>query len=593
MRFMRFIQANYSKINCCGLDTRAGRVFLISGLIKSGERLVLEEIEGYLVEEMNRRQIPGLSVALVKGENIAWSKGFGFADLANSTPATAETVYRVASVSKPVLAVGLLKLVERGKLNLDDPVNDLMDDVKIRTRFREQPTVRNLLTHTSGLPVHVDPIYFNPEEAVPLKEMIRESAIAVRPPNEEIVYSNTAFNIIGYLIELLSGMPYPKYMEEEIFKPLEMHSSSFEQTPQIKRLMAQPYTRRPGGTPEPVKPWYGGSMPEKPCGSLFSTAIDLARFLVSQMNGGYYKGRRILKEETIEEMHRLQASAGASRSGYALSWKRSWYYGRPMLSHTGGNLGWTAHVAFYPEVKTGVVILCNFNDNTGWRPPAKEVLHLLMGGTLYFNPESIRVESIPESWSRLLGVYTREFQEVHVKTEPGHLILEMGPAKAYLEAIDEARFLVHGGKSDGMELTFEFDENGFAKQIDLETEVYRRHIEYKRMVDENAELRGLWIGDYVIPYGYFTMKLAIYGENDGTVTDLNGEAISLSDFEAHRGRVKGRARFKVPYGYIGWGAEEYEVELNLAALEGKLEGNMTLKSVIGESKVPLILSKTN
>jgi CubicO group peptidase (beta-lactamase class C family) len=553
--------------------------------------LAFEEVERFLVKEMNKKQIPGLSVAIVKGEDIAWSRGFGYASLEGQTPATSETVYRVASVSKPVLTVGLLKLVERGKLSLDDPVNELMDRVKIRTSFKMQPTVRNLLTHTSGLPVHVDPIYFNPDEAVPLEEMIRESAIAVRPPNEEIVYSNTAFNIIGYLIGLLSGRPYPRYMEEEVFKPLEMFSSSFEQTPQIRRLMAQPYTMRPGGRIEPVKPWFGGSTPEKPCGSLFSTATDLGHFLISQMNGGYYKGRRILKEETIEEMQRLQASAGASRSGYALSWKRGLHYGRPMLSHTGGNLGWTAHMAFYPEVKTGVVILCNFNDNTGWRPPAKEALLLLAGGIPPFNPNAVMFEPAPEGWGRLVGIYTRDFQDVHVKMEKGHLILEMGPSKSYLEPIEEARFLVHGDRSDGMELTFEFDENGFAKQFDLETEVYRRYVEDKRVVEENIELKGVWTGNYVIPYGYFTMELAIYDGDKAEVKGMSGETVPLLDFEAHHGRVKGRARFKVPYGYVGWGAEEYEVEFNLKAIEGKLEGLMTLKSVLGESKVHIILSK--
>lgn len=548
-------------------------------------------VEGFLVEEMKKRQIPGLSVAVVKGEEIIWSKGFGYSKLEDRTPASPETVYRVASVSKPVLAVGLLKLVEKGRLNLDDSVNELMDDVKIRTSFREQPTVRHLLTHTSGLPVHVDPIYFSPDEAVPLKEMIRESAIAVRPPNEEIVYSNTGFNIIGYLIGLLSGKPYPQYMEEEVFRPLEMYSSSFEQTPRIRGLMAQPYTKRTGGAIEPVKPWYGGSIPEKPCGSLFSTAIDLAHFLIMQMNGGLYRDRRILKEETVMEMQRLQAGAGASRSGYALSWKRSWHYGRLMLSHTGGNLGWTAHVAFYPELKVGVALLCNLNDNSGWRPPAKEVLHLLTGGRLTFTPESIRIKEIPERWRRLEGVYSREFRKVSVKIDEGLLVLEMGQEKAYLEPLGEDRFQVHGGKGDGLELTFEFDDLGGAKQFDLEAEVYTRYVEVERPVDEEVNLMGIWRGEYVHPYGYFTMELSIESPERATATGMTGERVPISEFRASRGRVTGRFRFKVPHGYVGWGVEEFEASLCLAALGGRLEGVMTLKSDLGESTTPMSLTR--
>jgi len=541
---------------------------------------------------MESRHVPGFSVAVVKGEDIVWSKGFGYSNLEREIPASPETVYRVASVSKPVIATGLLQWMERGRFHLDDPVNELIDDVKIQTEFEEQPTVRNLLSHTSGLPVHVDPICFDLSETVTLEEMIRKSAIAVYPPNERIVYSNTAFNIVGYLVGLFAGEPYPRYMKRGLFEPLEMNSSSFEQTPRIRRLMAQPYScKKPGEALKAVRPWYGGSLPEKPCGSLFSSVIDLGHFLIAQMNGGLYKGERILKEETIKEMHKLQASAGASRSGYALAWKRTWHYGNLMLSHTGGNLGWTAHVAFYPELKTGIVILCNLNDNSGWRPPAREALRLVIGGTISFDPGSIKVDIVPEQWRKLAGTYTREFRNVHIKIENGNLVLERGSEKAYLERLDEERYLVHGGGSDGMELTFEFDEKGFSKQIDLETETFQRFIEDRRPIDEGAVLTGIWHGNYVHPYGYFKMELRIDSDTRASATDMAGEFKTLSNFEAKNGRVTGGFRFKNIPGYVGWGADEMEANLDLVAIEGRLEGRMTIKSDIGESTVPLILSK--
>lgn len=340
---------------------------------------MFDVLERFLVTEMEKQKVPGFSAAVVKGGDIAWSKGFGYSNSEKKIPATPETVYRVASVSKPVVATGLLQWMERGRFRLDDFVNELMENVKIQTRFHRQPTIRNLLCHTSGLPVHVDPICFDVNQTVSLEEMIRKSAITVRPPDQEIVYSNTAFNIAGYLVGLFAGEPYPDYMRKNVLDPLGMYSSAFEQTPNIREMMAQPYSRKKTDAPiEAVRPWYAGSLPEKPCGSLFSSATDLSHFLIAQMNRGMYRNARILNESTVDEMHRLQVRAGMSRSGYALSWKRTWHYGNLILSHTGGNLGWTAHVAFYPELKIGIIILCNLNDNSGWRPPAKEALHLLV-----------------------------------------------------------------------------------------------------------------------------------------------------------------------------------------------------------------------
>ena len=553
---------------------------------------MFDVLDRFLVTEMQKQKVPGFSTAVVKGSDIVWCKGFGYANMEEKVPATSETVYRVASVSKPVVATGLLQWMERGRFRLDDPVNELMENVKIQTRFEKQPTVRNLLSHTSGLPVHADPICFDVSETVPLEEMIRKSAIAVRPPDQEIVYSNTAFNIAGYLVGIFAGEPYPDYMRKNVLDPLEMRSSAFEQTSRIRKMMAQPYSRKKTDAPiEAVRPWYAGSIPEKPCGSLFSSARELGHFLIAQMNHALYKNTRILNETTLNEMHKLQASAGMSRSGYALSWKRTWHFGNLMLSHTGGNLGWTAHMAFYPELKLGIIILCNFNDNSGWRPPAREGLRLLVGGPLPFNQEAIKTNAHLEWSKRLVGTYTREFRNVHIIVEGGNLILERGREKAYLEKLDEARYLVHEGGSDGMELTFEFGEGDVAKQFDLETETFPRYVEDKRPIDETEDLIGTWRGSYVHSYGYSTMNLKIESRTHASVTDMQGNEVPVGDFEAHRGRVTGMMRFKVSPEYVGWGAEEFQITLNLSAIEGKLEGNMNLKSEIGESVVPLVLSK--
>jgi CubicO group peptidase (beta-lactamase class C family) len=484
--------------------------------------------------------------------------------------------------------------MEKGRFRLDDPVNRLLENVKIQTKFKKQPTVRNLLSHTSGFPVHADPVCFSLNEAVSLEEMIEKSAITVMPPNQEIAYSNTAFNIIGYLVGQFADEPYPTYMKKNVFDPLDMNSSSFEQSPEIRRRMAQPYSRnKPEDPIEKVNPWYGGSNPEKPCGSLFSSVTDLSHFLIAQMNMGLYNGKRILKDSTVREMQKLQAPAGRSRSGYAISWKHTWHYGNLLLSHTGGNLGWTAHVAFYPKLKVGIIILCNLNDNSGWRPPAREALHLLTGGTISFNPQAGSTKLTSQQRRKLVGIYAREFQKAEIKLEENALVIERGSEKACLERLDKARYLVHGGGSDELELTFEFDSRGTVRQFDLDTEVFQRYVEDKRLVDTKADLRGVWRGEYVHPYGYFTMDLIIKDPVSVSATDMLGNVVQISDFKSDQGRISGTTKFKIPPDYVGWGAEEFDVTLNLACIERKLDGYMSLKSRIGESKARLILARAS
>lgn len=196
-----------------------------------------------------------------------------------------------------------------------------------------------------------------------------------------------------------------------------------------------------------------------------------------------------------------------------------------------------------------------------------------------------------EQLKKFVGTYTREFRNVQVKVEDDKLILERGREKAHLEKLDESRYLVQRGGSDGMELTFEFDEKGVARQFDLETETFLRHIEDTRPINETEELTGTWRGDYVHSYGYSTMNLKIDSQTQASAADTQGNVIPVADFNAHRGRVTGMMRFKVSPEYVGWGAEEFQATLNLAAIEGKLEGNMNLKSEIGESVVPLVLSR--
>ncbi|MCK4318776.1 beta-lactamase family protein, partial [Candidatus Bathyarchaeota archaeon] len=160
---------------------------------------VVDKIERFVESELACRKHPGSSLSVIQGGEVAWAKGFGYADIDEKIQAEAETVYRCASVTKPVVTVGLLQLMEKGKFDLDEEVNSHLD-IKIRDVQGEEPTIRDLLTHRSGMPTRVPPIYMLDEEPLTMSGYIESAARAVRPRGEKWAYCNTAYMIAGYLI---------------------------------------------------------------------------------------------------------------------------------------------------------------------------------------------------------------------------------------------------------------------------------------------------------------------------------------------------------------------------------------------------------
>ena len=522
---------------------------------------MLEELEKYILSVMEERKLPGCSVAVVKDREVIWSKGFGYANVEEEIPATPDTVYRCCSITKPVVTVGLLQLMEKGKFKLDDPLNDYLK-VKIQTDYAEQPTIRDLLTHYSGLPGNPWPSRRprDESEAIPLEEYVARHGKVVRPPKEMYQYSNIGFTIVGYLLGLLAGEPYPVYMKENVLKPLEMDSSDFYLTPSLEKSMSQGYSlSRPEGTLQPVEPYVMGTIPPAASGGLFSTVTDLAHFVIAQLNGGVYKGKRILREETLKEMQKLQVGAGNSRSGMGLTWNRFWHHGHVVIRHTCGMSGFVGHVAFYPDMKIGVVWSTNLNAGAGWRPPAPTALQIVAGEYETFDPKTIQVETAPDEWRKIAVTYGSPGQMRTIRIGEGYLVMGEGDRKVYLEKIEGTRYMIHRGSNDGYEITFEYDEKSRVKQFDLGNSIVPRY------------LIGSWHVRHTTSPRLYNFVLDIESETQATATGIYGEKVPVTDFKVEDYRITGSFKTSPPQD-VGPRLVEFKVEFELLYSGNKMIG---------------------
>src|SRR5436190_3480034 len=202
---------------------------------------VASTVKTFIQQQMAEKQLPALSIAIVDDQQIVWAEGFGFADPKAKIPASAETVYRIGSVSKLFTDIGIMQLVERGALNLDAPVTNYLRDFHPKNPFGAPITLRQLMSHQSGL-LREPPAgnYFETTE--PSLQQTVESlnqTELVYAPGAHVKYSNAAIAAVGYVLEAKSGQPFARYLKRAVLVPLGMQHSSFEPEPALIRNLAK------------------------------------------------------------------------------------------------------------------------------------------------------------------------------------------------------------------------------------------------------------------------------------------------------------------------------------------------------------------
>ncbi len=330
-----------------------------------GYGALVATLEPFIERELAEKGIPGLSIALVDDQRIVWARGFGIANPRDSAPATAATVYRIGSVSKLFTNIGVMRLVERGALDLDAPVMRYIPDFSPHNPFtaRQPVTLRELLTHRSGLPLeapvgsYVDSS--GPSLAATISSL-NEAALAYRP-GSHTKYSNAGVATAGYAIERASGLPFATFMDREVMQPLGLRHSGFALTPDMVPQLAAGtmWTYEGRRFLAPTFP-FG----EAPAISMYSSVTDLSRFMSVLFTGGRSARGQVLSPATLAEMWRPQYDTTVDGVRYGLGFAISSLDGHRSVGHNGSVYGFATELDALPDDRLGVAVITTLDGTT-------------------------------------------------------------------------------------------------------------------------------------------------------------------------------------------------------------------------------------
>ena len=368
---------------------------------------IRDRIRDALIEE----NVPSIAVAVARDGKVLWEEGFGWADKARRIAASADSVYSLASISKPITATALMVLVERGEIDLDAPMNRYLGEAKLIARVgdADEATVRRVANHTSGLPVYYQ--YFYEDERVPLPTMeqsIRRHGTLFMKPGEAMVYSNLGYGVLEYAIERVSGKSYSEFMRTELFAPLGMTHSAINREPDFGEKVAVRYAAN--GAPVPFY-----DFDHRGASAVYASAHDLVRFGMFHLKDRVPGQKAILSDASLDAMR--VATAEDDEDGYGIGWddigKR---FGLAIFGHSGGMPGVYTRLTMFPERDIAIVLLANAYSGQ-LTAIENAILHVLL-------PETIPLAHGYKPTKEFIGAWQGSI-ETHAGRTP--MSLEIGP----------------------------------------------------------------------------------------------------------------------------------------------------------------------
>lgn len=313
-------------------------------------------MDDFFKENMDKYNVPGATVVVVKDGKEIFKKGYGYSNLDEKQVVNPdETLFPAASVSKLFTATAIMKLAEDGKIDLNENIEKYIAPYKVENKFEEKVTCANLLTHSSGVD-EASEIAGNTRDKNSIKSQEyyfdKHEIIVNREPNTVSRYSNQGYNVLGYIVEKVSGMSYEQYIKEKILEPLKMNNSlvrldnnntakGYEMSDDSYEVSPMPYQYTSGSA------------------GIISTAKDMENFMLAHLNNGEFNGNRILKEETSKLMQSKQFANNEVFAGMGYGFIRSNRNGQEIIKHEGALPSYTTTMFLLPKQNLGIYVATN------------------------------------------------------------------------------------------------------------------------------------------------------------------------------------------------------------------------------------------
>lgn len=333
-----------------------------------------EILESWFPSEVSHNRIPGAAAAVVASDTVIWERAYG--TLGDSAPQAVDnqTLFCVRSISKSVTALAVLIAVQDGLLDLDSSIVHYLPNFMVNSRFEGRPesriTIRHMLAHWGGF-THDPPLIdygSNPKEGFDRYVSAISDTWLRYPVGYRWSYSNYGYDLAARVLESQTGLAFNRYVKEKVLLPIGMTASTFSlEDVESNSNRALGHTR----DADSVRLHF----PEKASAGLFSNINDMGRYAQFHLNSGSVNGVRILRDDLMEEYHRIQFSIPGQRSGYTLGLFRSEIGNTYYIHHAGGGRGFRSLLAVYPDLGYGVVLLTNSNDHALTERPGRNEIN--------------------------------------------------------------------------------------------------------------------------------------------------------------------------------------------------------------------------
>lgn len=349
-----------------------------------------KELQPLIEDFMHRQQVPGLAIGVVQDDRLVYAQGFGVKKLTHKDDSiTPRSLFHMASITKTFVATSILQLVEAGKINLDSPVTQYLPYFRLADERYRIISVRQMVTHTSGMPDVEDYEWDKPQyDDGALERYVRSlrNQKLLFAPGVDFRYSNMAFEVLGDVIAKVSGESFEDYVQHHILMPLRMKDSTLLVNKADPKLMTWGHERDSSGHVLPSKVYPYNRM-HSPSSDLLSSVQDMARWAMANMNHGQLDGKRILEEQTYDVMWKPARQLNGERA-VGISWFLGKYRGQNTVWHGGGDTGYSTLLILLPQKKTALVLM----SNCDWLGAARaQIANAALDVSLGLKPEPIAV----------------------------------------------------------------------------------------------------------------------------------------------------------------------------------------------------------